>query len=38
MKGERKQLVGLIQERYAIAQLEAERQVDEWADMALSRF
>jgi uncharacterized protein YjbJ (UPF0337 family) len=38
MQGERRKLVGMIQERYGIAQQEAERQVDEWADMALSRF
>ncbi|WP_425049699.1 CsbD family protein [Psychromarinibacter sp. S121] len=29
-KGEREQLVGLIQEKYGIAKEEAERQVDEW--------
>ena len=38
MQGERRKLVGMIQERYGIAQQEAERQVDEWADMAMSRF
>ena len=37
MKGERRQLVGLIQKRYGIAQQEAEREVDEWAEKALSR-
>jgi uncharacterized protein YjbJ (UPF0337 family) len=30
-RGDRNQLVGKIQERYGIAQAEAERQVDEWA-------
>lgn len=30
--GEREQLVGKIQERYGIAQAEANRQVDEWAN------
>ena len=37
MNGERKQLVGKIQERYGIAQNEAERQVDEWADTLKER-
>ncbi|MEL6309596.1 MAG: CsbD family protein [Chloroflexota bacterium] len=31
MNGEREQLVGKIQERYGIAQEEAESQVEEWA-------
>ena len=30
-RGDRNQLIGKIQERYGIAQAEAERQVDEWA-------
>lgn len=32
VEGRRDQLVGKIRERYAIAQEEAERQVDEWLD------
>jgi uncharacterized protein YjbJ (UPF0337 family) len=31
IKGKRTELAGKIQERYGIAQEEAERQVDEWA-------
>ena len=34
INGERRQLVGKIQERYGIAQSEAEKQVDEWAAAA----
>ena len=32
INGERKVLEGKIQERYGIAQQEASRQIDEWAD------
>ena len=30
VRGEREQLVGLIQKKYGIAKEEAERQVDQW--------
>ena len=30
-KGNREQILGLIQEKYGIAREEAERQFDEWA-------
>ncbi len=30
--GERDKLIGRVQERYGMAQDEAERRVDEWAD------
>lgn len=32
VEGRREQLVGKVHERYAIAQEEAQRQVDEWLD------
>ena len=32
VEGQRDQLVGKVRERYAIAQEEAQRQVDEWLD------
>lgn len=32
INGERKVLEGKIQERYGVAQQEASRQIDEWAD------
>jgi uncharacterized protein YjbJ (UPF0337 family) len=32
MNGEREQLAGKIQEKYGIAQEEANKQIDEWAD------
>jgi len=31
-QGEREQLIGRIQERYAMAREEARREVDEWAN------
>ena len=30
IKGDRRELVGRIQERYGIAQDEAEREIDDW--------
>jgi len=32
MQGEREQLAGKLQEKYAIAKEEANRQIDEWAE------
>ena len=32
VQGNRERFSGLIQERYGIAQDEAERQIDDWAD------
>lgn len=32
LEGEREQLAGKLQEKYAIAREEANRQIDEWAD------
>lgn len=37
LQGQRDELVGIIQERYGIAQQEAEKQVDEWASGIKSR-
>ena len=37
IEGSRERLAGLLQERYGIAQQEAFRQIDEWADEMKAR-
>ncbi|EGF91821.1 csbD family protein [Asticcacaulis biprosthecium C19] len=37
IEGDRKILSGKIQERYGVAQDEAERQIDKWTDEAVDK-
>jgi len=36
--GKREKLEGLIQQKYGITQVEAEKQIDDWAEMAKDTF
>jgi len=36
--GKREKLEGLIQQKYGITQVEAEKQIDEWAEKAKDTF